>query len=373
MTQGKKQLAGVVAGWRSRARLTRIVSTLVLGWLGAQVALLIRSPLPWMIGPMLAVAIGSMAGRRQEVPGVLRNGGQIVLGTAMGLYFTPAMLNQSLALAPWIALNVALIWLMGVTGAWLLMRFSGVDPITAYYCMSVGGGSEMTILAERAGGRPERVAAAHTLRVVLVVLIIPLVYKLADVHGFETAYALAAAREVHWDGMVVLLAFCLVVTLLLERLNLSYVWVIAPLVTTAFITASGFDWSVLPVGLVNAAQLVLGIGMGSRFTPEFLKSAPRFMLCVLGTLAIMLLLSAGLGVFLGFVTGVDLPTAILATAPGGVTEMSLTARVLQLGVATVTVFQVSRMMLLVLCTGPAYRIYKPLFVKPAVPTPNPVS
>jgi len=352
----------------SRTRITRIASTLLLGWLGAQLALLIHSPLPWMIGPMMAVAAGSMAGRRQELPGVLRNGGQIVLGVAMGLYFTPVMMHQTLVLAPWIVLNVVLIWLLGAAGAWALTRLSGVDPITTYYCMTVGGGSEMTILAERAGGRPDRVAAAHTLRVVMVVLVIPLLYKLADVHGFDSVHALAAAREVHLEGMLVLLALCGVITLLVNRLGMPNVWVIAPLVTTAAITAAGLDWSVLPTGLVNAAQLLLGIAMGSRFTREFVRSAPRFMLQVLVVMTGMLMLSAGLGVFLGWMTGVDIPTAILATAPGGVTEMSLTARVLHLGVATVTVFQVSRMMLLVLCTGPAYRIYKPLFVTPHVQT-----
>lgn len=44
-------------------------------------------------------------------------------------------------------------------------------------------------------------------------------------------------------------------------------------------------------------------------------------------------------------------TTTLAMAPGGMAEMSITARVLQLGVPVVTAFRVMRMVLLVSTTG----------------------
>lgn len=49
-------------------------------------------------------------------------------------------------------------------------------------------------------------------------------------------------------------------------------------------------------------------------------------------------------------------TAILATSPGGIAEMSLTARNLHLGVPIVTAFHVSRMVAVVLLIGPLYRL-----------------
>ena len=33
----------------------------------------------------------------------------------------------------------------------------------------------------------------------------------------------------------------------------------------------------LPAPVVNAGQLLIGIGLGTRFTPEFFESAPRFL------------------------------------------------------------------------------------------------
>ena len=49
-------------------------------------------------------------------------------------------------------------------------------------------------------------------------------------------------------------------------------------------------------------------------------------------------------------------TTVLATAPGGVAEMAITAKVLQLGVPVVTAFHVTRMVMLVSTTGLLYRL-----------------
>ena len=54
-------------------------------------------------------------------------------------------------------------------------------------------------------------------------------------------------------------------------------------------------------------------------------------------------------------SGIDPATAILATSPGGITEMSLTAKTLQLGVPIVTAFHVTRMAALVILVGPLFR------------------
>ena len=45
---------------------------------------------------------------------------------------------------------------------------------------------------------------------------------------------------------------------------------------------------------------------------------------------------------------------ILGTSPGGIAEMSITAKVLQLGVPVVTAFQVCRLVAVLLLVGPMY-------------------
>jgi len=70
------------------------------------------------------------------------------------------------------------------------------------------------------------------------------------------------------------------------------------------------------------------------------------------------LVLAGLFAFgVAGVTGMHPGTMVLATSPGGIAEMALTARVLHLGVPVVTAFHVARMVVVVLAIGPLYRAW----------------
>ena len=69
----------------------------------------------------------------------------------------------------------------------------------------------------------------------------------------------------------------------------------------------------------------------------------------------MVVLSALFATGLARVTGLHPATLVLATAPGAVAEIAVTAKVLELGVPLVTSFHVTRVVLLLLCTGPLFR------------------
>ena len=60
-------------------------------------------------------------------------------------------------------------------------------------------------------------------------------------------------------------------------------------------------------------------------------------------------------VLLSQVTGLHWATLILGTSPGGIAEMAITAKVLQLGVPVVTAFQVCRLVAVLLLVEPLYR------------------
>jgi len=53
----------------------------------------LKMPLPWMIGPLLLMASLNLSDARLRAPHGGRQAGQIVIGTALGLYFTPSVLQ----------------------------------------------------------------------------------------------------------------------------------------------------------------------------------------------------------------------------------------------------------------------------------------
>ena len=154
----------------------RVATTLIWAILAAQVCLWLRTPLPWMIGPMLAVSAASMMGAPMRSSRHLRNFGQSVIGCALGLYFTPQVGALVASLSWAIALGIVWALLLGWCFGWVLYqvhkdRLPGVTRATTYFAGAIGGASEMTLLAERAQARTDLVASAHTLRVMLITVL----------------------------------------------------------------------------------------------------------------------------------------------------------------------------------------------------------
>ena len=132
-------------------------------------------------------------------------------------------------------------------------------------------------------------------------------------------------------------------------------WFIGPLLAAMGLTMADVHLSSVPTALTNAAQLVIGVSLRVRFTRRFPQAAPRWLAAAaLGTLA-MIGASALFGAALAWASGLHPVTLMLATAPGGIAEMAITAKVLQLGVAVVTAFQVCPLVAVLLLAEPIYR------------------
>ena len=337
----------------SSSNLRTFLLALLLGLAAAGLCNLLHTPLPWMIGPLFATAAARMAGIALFCPAQVRQGGQWAIGTALGLYFTPLVLGVLASYAVWIVVGLAFAMVLGLAGAWLLSRLSDVDRVTAFFAMAVGGASEMAAQGEHHGAAVDRIAAAHSLRIMMVVAIVPFAFKFLDVHGADPF--VPGAREVSYDGLALLIALTAGGALLLGRFRWPNNWVIGPLAVSILLTAFSLNLSALPEWMTHVGQLFIGISLGTRFTPEFLRTAPRYLASVALCALLAILVAGGFGLLLAWVSGINPATAILATSPGGIAEMSLTARTLQLGVPIVTAFHVIRMSVIVLTIGPLFR------------------
>ena len=339
----------------------RVLATLLLAVAAASVCVALHTPLPWMIGPLLAVSIASIAGVPTASHTPLRNAGQWVIGVALGLYFTPQVV--SLVASVWWAIALAIVWALAmgwVFGLWLhrlhVKRMPHI-PVrsmraTTYFSGAIGGASEMTLLAERAGARTDLVAAAHSLRVVLVTILVPFGMQWSGMHGLEINAS--STREVQGGGLAMLAMATGMGGLAIRAAGRTNPWFMGPLLVAMGLTVAGQQLSGIPTWLSNAAQLVIAVSLGARFSREFLHTAPRWLATVaVGTLGLIALCGA-FAWGLSRVTGLHPATMILGTSPGGIAEMSITAKVLQLGVPIVTAFQVCRLVAVLLIVGPMY-------------------
>jgi membrane AbrB-like protein len=311
-------------------------------------------PLPWMMGSILAVAIAQMAGARLEpVPGG-RDVGLVIVGVNLGLYFSPGVVREVSAYGGYfVALGFAALGI-GALSAYVLERAAGVDHATAFFGSMPGGAAEMAMMGERYGALPDRVAFSHSARMLLVVTLFPTFITFAGFSATEDYRPVGVPFELL--GFVVLMGLAAAGGALARRIRMPTAYMMGPLIVTIALTVSEVSLSSVPTVLTNGAQVLLGCVLGSKFERSFLAAAPRFVAALVPAVAITLGLAALVGWAIARLSGAYLGTALLAAAPGGIAEMSITAKVLRLGVAFVTAAHIIRYAIVVLFCVVAFRL-----------------
>ena len=210
----------------------------------------------------------------------------------------------------------------------------------------------MANLAERHGARIDRVATAHSVRVLMVVVTVPFIFQWWGVAGLDPT--VPGPKVVHGWGLAALVVLNCIGGAAFMRLRLPNPWVLGPMLIAMILTVNGIELSALPYYVPKIGQLLIGWSLGDRYRPDFFRAAPRFIAAVACFTVAALALAFGLGALLSLWSAAPIPTLILGTTPGGIAEMAITAKVLQLGVPVVTAFHVMRMVFVVIVTGPIY-------------------
>jgi uncharacterized protein len=335
-------------------RFPRALAALVLATVAGFLARALHVPLPWMLGPLFSVAVACMAGLRlQSLPGG-RRAGQWAIGTTLGLYFTPVVVKELVEHSALVVGAAVGSLLFGIVCARVQLRFGRENLATSFFAALPGGASEMATLADRWGGAIDRIAAAHAQRILLVVTILPFALTFSGAHGSDIYLPLV--RDVDWQRFPFLLAISLGGVAGFKLLRISNAWILGPLAGVGLATTFDIELSAMPAWVVAGGQLLIGTSLGTRFSREFFRAAPRFM-AVAGATSLLGMTLALLLAWLFSLTGLSLPTLALATAPGGVAEMCITAQVLQLGVPLITACHVLRVAVLTFGAPWAYRLF----------------
>src|SRR5207237_1786671 len=131
--------------------------------------------------------------------------GQVAIGIALGLYFSPQV--GKYVLSHWVLLLGAGLFAiaLGLLSGMILARLAGIDRSTAFFASVPGGAAEMTLLGERYGARPDRIALAQSLRILIVVFVVPFALTLSGAHGSDP-YVAASGMTLDWQPLALLVA-----------------------------------------------------------------------------------------------------------------------------------------------------------------------
>ncbi|WNC10921.1 AbrB family transcriptional regulator [Pseudomonas coleopterorum] len=327
--------------------------TPLVALIGGAFATFVHWPLPWMIGALVAVVLVRCftPWQIQATPGG-RKFGQWIVGVGIGLHFNVYVMEQVLEnLAP-IVVGSLITTAVGGVAVWL-MRAGGEQPATAYFSSMPGGSAEMVNLAQRNGGILHRVAAAQTLRVLIIVLTVPALFKFfVGTPEISPAYG-----SLDWSWLLILFPLGGFTGWWFQRLRKPNPWMFGPLLLSGTCSVI-FDLHLrLPIGASEFGQLMIGSSLGCYFDRTFFKEAPVFLARSFIATCLMVL-TAFLAAFgLGWTTAVDFRSLTLGMMPGGLAEMCLTAETLHLAVPVVTAMQTLRLLFVLFLAEPVFLMW----------------
>jgi len=328
--------------------LARIAAGLALGSLGGLAFYALSLPLPWMLGALFVTMVASVAGWPVLGPARLRPAIVAVIGVLLGSRFTSDVVQQAGEAV--ITLSILLVYLAAVAALVVpYYRLVGrQDWTTAYFAGMPGGLSEMVELGEARGADVSAVVLAHSLRIVLTIGVMAVLFRL--VLGYDVGGAGSAAGAKAMPGLAdaALMAVCAILGAALGlRLRLPAPSFLGPLILSAGVHMAGITESAPPGLLVNLAQVVLGTILGCRFRGISPTLVLRAGLLSLGATILTLCLALAAALAMRAVTGVGLDQGILALAPGGLTEMGLIALAIHADVAFVALHHVVRILVII--------------------------
>ena len=335
--------------------MLRTVGILVVGAIVGWLAALVGIPLPWLIGPLVATATIALFGVQLKPPPLIRKIGQCVAATAIGMSFSPEIVETLAGYVDVMIVTAAGSMLASILIARLTSKIAHISFQTAYFACLPGGVVEMSVLAERYGGETALVALAQSLRIILVVLSIPVAIVALSAAADEAAYAATAPQQIDLLALAIMMAAAFALGTAFERVRLMNAWFLAGLVVGAGVALLELPASHVPFEMVDAAQVMIGCALGARIDRAIIVRLRHFLPATIMSTALLILFNVGMAWLACKWTGIDLPALVLALAPGGVAEMSITAKALHLAVPLVTAFHLVRVLMIILCSAPVYR------------------
>jgi membrane AbrB-like protein len=307
-------------------------------------------PAALLLGPMVAAILLASQDGIIRVPPAAFITAQGVVGAMIAINLPLSIFPEMIARWPVFLLGVLSTLLASNILGWILSRSGALPGTTAIWGSAPGAATVMTLMSESFGADMRLVAFMQYLRVVACAVVATLVARLmGHASGNHLAHWLSVPSS--WPAVATALAVALIGAYLGRRFKIPGGSLLIPMALGMALKGATPLPLQLPPLLLAASYAVVGWAIGMRFSASVIRYAAKVFPRVITSILALILVCAGFGTVLMFVTGVDPLTAYLATSPGGADSVAIIAAATKVNMPFVMTMQVARF-LLVLAVGP---------------------
>jgi membrane AbrB-like protein len=327
-----------------------------------------------MIGTFLAAALLSFLrpsllrrdANQKGVPKYWLFIGQCILGIELGQKINLSFLHIFKEYWLTIILMLLLSIFFSLLSGFVLWKYSKTDMLTSFFGTAPGGLSAMPGIAEEVGANTAVVSIIQTMRIFLVILIIPIIVSFwASNQVDQVTFSAQTVSPFKWENLLwtlVLVGIAYGGYHLGKYLKFPAPWLIGSMVGVAVVQSFGSLYlghdmvSWWPYIVITLSQIFIAASIGSRFHKSmFIGLKQTIMVAFLSTMGLIFSMIM-CAFFVSKVTGIALITAVLAFAPGGIAEMTTTSVVLNADSTFVVAVQVLRVIIVCVILPPFFRL-----------------
>lgn len=343
--------------------MTRVIRSAAVGvgFLGASATAafgLSVSGLPagFLLGPMIVAVVFALSGARLGVPKPLFAAAQVVIGLMIARSITPDLLGEIAVEWPVFLAGVLSVIVVSFALGWFLAARQVLPGPTAIWGISPGAAVAMTLMSQAYGADERLVAFMQYLRVVLVVSSASLVAAWVGVPASHAS--VFSGWFVALDGVPLAVTIALAVSCWLAARFWRFP--ASPLILALVIGAVAQDIGgltlTLPASVFALSFMIIGWGIGLRFTRETVGYVVRALPAVLASIVLLIVICAGLAGLLVVFADIDPLTAFLATSPGGADTVGIIASTTHVDIAYVMAMQLARFLAVTILGPPIARL-----------------
>ncbi len=330
-------------------------------------------PAGLMLGPMFAAIIFALREREMKAHPGLFAAAQSIVGCLIASSMGPEVVARFATDWP-IFVGGALATLCVAFGTGILLASLRILPGAVAIWGSAPGLATAMVLMARDSGEDFRMVAFMTyVRVVMVALGASALAMMLgnESAGSATHHAMTSASQPWFWPVAPIPMLATILTaacgLFLGRLvRLPAPNILGPLILGTGLHASGIvEAFAVPRALLALAYMIVGWGIGSRFTIDTIQRAKSVFPAVLVAILAMMTTCFLLGLALSRIAHVSVATAYLATSPGGMDSIAIVAASSPVDVGFVMTLQTTRMTAILLLGPWLARTIARRFIHPA--------
>jgi membrane AbrB-like protein len=333
--------------------MASLIMTLLVGLIGGLIALRLKIPAGAMIGSMLAVAVFNILTGSAYFPQNIKIVTQIAAGAFIGAGIKKKdVLDLKYMLKPAV-LMVTLMITLDLFMGYLMHKASGIDLITALFAAAPAGVVDMSLISDDMGADSSKVAVLQLVRLMSVMIILPPLIKALsckdDSIKVNDEQVISKKEAVKPEKTKRTNAINLTITMVTAfTLGLIGYVLKVPAGTITFSMASVGALNIvsgrgyMPLNLRRFTQVCAGALIGSRMSFSDLLALRIVIVPAFILLVGIILVNLFIGYLISKVGKIGIVTSLLASAPGGLSDMALIAKDLGGDSPKVAILQLSR-------------------------------